>query len=141
MAYLSLDPISAAIYTTLNVASLLALAPGGVYDGVPLSITYPFVLFEVSEQTQVGAFGPGTNYGSRPEVRVRVHVFTIDIGFQTANQIMQKVVELLTPAPTVSGYNCWAIFKEESTPLSGQVVAGRPVNELVTDFRLYVEEA
>ena len=138
MAYLALDPVSIAVYSALNVAALLSLAPGGVRDGVPLSATYPFVLFGVSEVDQLGGFG--STYGSRPEVQVRVHVFTTDIGFQTANQVMQKVVELLDAPLSVTGYNCAGSFKGPSTPLSGQVVAGRAVNELVTDFRYFVQE-
>lgn len=142
MAYLSLAAVSAAIYSTLNVAALTAIAPGGVRDfAPPVASAYPWVMFTVSEETQVGGFGtkPGTH--AFPQVRVRVNVFSTYSGFSEAQTVMSKVIELLADPPAVTGYSAWAIFHDSTTPLSGQVVGGVVVNEMVSDFRLYVEEA
>lgn len=140
MAYLSLSAVSAAIYTALNVSGLTALATGGIHDSVlPQATTYPCVMFVVSEDRDAGSFG--SSRSKRPLISLRVHVFSTYVGMSEAQSVMKKVVELLEAPLTVSGYNNWAIFYDSTTPLPDQVVAGEVVQELVAEFRLYVEEA
>ena len=53
-SYSALSPVSAAIYTALNVPALTDLAPGGVSDVIQQGKPYPMVFFEVSEPRQFG---------------------------------------------------------------------------------------
>ena len=137
--YLALDPVSAAVYSTLNVSALTTLAPGGVCDDVAQSTGYPFVLYEVSER-HLGGLGtkPGTN--RLMEVDLRLHVFSQYRGFIEGQQVMAKAIELLKDAPAVTGYSSWAIFHDETIPLGDEEVSGIKVKELVGMFRLFVQE-
>ena len=138
-SYSALSPVSVAIYTALNVATLTDLVPGGVSDVVPQNTVYPFVLFEVSEPRQMGGFGtkPGTKHF--PEIEVRVHVVSQQQNLSEAQGILEKAIQLLADPPTVSGYSSWAIFHDSTTDLGDQVVANIVVHEIVAIFRLYVE--
>jgi hypothetical protein len=133
--------VSAAVYTTLNVAALTALAPGGVGDAIEQLTVFPNVLYEVRERI-VGGFGSKPGTGKRTlEIDLRLHVFSQHAGFIEAQQIMAKCIELLADAPAVTGYGSWAIFHDETVPLPGEMVAGQRVNELVGLFRLMVSES
>ena len=139
-SYSALSPVSAGIYTVLNVAALTALAPGGVCDDVAQSTGYPFVLYAVHEE-RFGGFGtkPGTK--QLPQIDLLVHVFSQFQGYSEAQGVMGKVMELLKDPPAVSGYGSWAIFHDETTNLGDQIIAGLKVKELVARFRLFVELA
>ena len=139
--YLSLDPVSAAVFTTLNVSAVTTLAPGGVCDDVAQSTGYPFVLYEVAERF-VGGMGmkPGTA-GRLMEVDLRLHVFSQYQGFIEAQQVMAAAIQLLADPPTVTGYSSWAITHDETIPIGDSIVAGLKVKELVGLFRLYVQES
>jgi len=139
-SYSALSPVSAAIFTALNVAALTALAPGGVGDAVAQVTTFPYVLYEVSERV-MGGLGSKPGTGKRSlEVDLRLHVFSTHIGFSEAQAVMAKCIELLKDPPAVAGYGSWAIFHDETIPLAGETVAGVRVNELVANMRLYVSE-
>jgi len=139
-AYSTLDPVSAAVYGALNVAALTALAPGGVGDVIEQNTGFPYVLYEVSE-ANLGGMGSKPGVGRRTlEVSVRVHVFSSYVGFIEAQQIMATVIQLLADPPAVTGYGRAAIFHDDTVPLSAQIIAGVPVNELVGLFRLYLTE-
>ena len=139
--YSSLDAVSAAIYTTLNVAGLTALATGGVGDAIEQLTSRPCVLYEVSERI-VGGLGSKPGTGKRTiQVDLRLHAFSEYQGFYEAQQVIAKCIELLADAPAVTGYGSWAIFHDETIPLGGELVAGVRVNELVANCRLYVSES
>lgn len=135
-AFLALSPVSAAVFTALNVASLTTLAPGGVHDDVPQPPTFPFVLFEVQEREMRGL---GT--GGLPEVTLRVHAFSTAEGPKEAQSIIAKAIELLKDqAVTVTGYTqCGRVFYDESLLLADQAINGVKCHELVAAFRIYVE--
>ena len=137
MAYLSLDVVSAAVYSALNVAALTALAPGGISDATAQATTYPFVWYEVQEREFRG-FGTG----GLPEVELRTHVFSTYHGMLQAQQVNAKVIELLRDvALTVSGYTqAGRVFYDSTIPLPNQILNGVQVHELVSLFRIYVEE-
>jgi len=146
-SYSALSPVSAAIYTALNVAALtdLLVAPdgrnGGVSDVIPQGTPYPMVLFEVSDAAQVGGFGTKPGSGQLPEMDVRVHVFSQQTNLSEAQGILAKAIELLTdPPPAVTGYSSWAIFHDSTIDLGDQVIANITVHEIVATFRLYVEQ-
>jgi len=138
-SYSALSPVSAAVYTALNVASLTALAPGGVGDDIAQGTGYPFVLYEVHE-TRGGGLGTKPGQGQLPEIDLIVHVFSQFEGLSEAQSVMAQVIHLLADPPTVTGYGSWAIFHDETINLGDQIVAGLKVKELVARFRLYVEE-
>ncbi len=137
-SYSALSPVSAAVYTALNVAALTSLAPGGVSDDIAQLTGYPFVLFEVHEKA-LGGFGTKPGLGQLPEIDLRVHVFSTFQGYSEAQAVMGQVIALLADPPTVTGYRSWAIFHDQTITLSDQEIAGRKVKELVGLFRLYVE--
>ncbi len=137
-SYSALSPVSAAVYAALNVAALLALAPGGVGDDIAQGTGYPFVLFEVHEKA-LGGFGTKPGLGTLPEIDLRVHVFSQFEGYSEAQAVMGQAIALLKDPPTVTGYASWAIFHDETITLGDQIVAGVKVKELVGMFRLYVE--
>lgn len=139
-SYSALSPVSAGLYTVLNVAALLALAPGGVGDDIAQSTGYPFVLYEVHERA-LGGFGTKPGLGTLPEIDLRVHVFSTFQGLSEAQAVMGKVLELLRDPPAVTGYASWAIFHDETITVGDELVAGVKVKELVALLRLYVELA
>lgn len=137
MAYLSLSPVAVGLYSKLNVAGLTALVGSRIYDDVPQAPTYPFVWIEVNEQDVRG-------FGTRglPEVEVRVHAFSTYAGMKEAQQITQKVIELLRDqAVTVSGYTqAGLVFYDTTVSLPNEMINGVKVREVVSMFRIYVEE-
>lgn len=137
MAFLALGPVSVAVFGLLNVAALTSLAPGGVTDDPQQGITFPFVWYEVSEREQRG-------FGTRglPEVELRVHVFSTYEGMKEAQTITAKVIELLRDqALTVTGYtHCGHVFYDETVLLPNEELNGVKVREIVSMFRIYVEE-
>lgn len=82
--------VLAAVYSTLNVAGLTALATGGVHNGVPATAVFPFVRVGEATETREDCMGqPGK------DVLVRVHVFDrarTDAGILA---IASKIVDLL----------------------------------------------
>ena len=138
--YLALDAVSVAIYTALNVAGLTALAPGGVHDQVPQSVTFPYVQFSVAEADQAGGFGTRDGIGHLPRVELRVSALTQYGGKTIAHGILAKVHELLATPPAVTGHGAWAIFRRETVPVDESWIAGVQVNEVVSIFDLFVEE-
>jgi hypothetical protein len=137
VAYLSLDPVSAAVYSTLNVAALTALAPGGVTDYPKQGTTFPFVWYEVREEE-----GRGFGMGGFPEVTLRVHAFSTYEGLKEAQSVIQKAIQLLKDqALTVTGYTqAGLVFYDETVSLPDQIINGVSCHELVASFRIYVEE-
>jgi hypothetical protein len=140
-SYSCLSPVSAAVHTALNVAAVLALAPGGVGDAIEQLSGYPCVLYAVQDRV-VGGFGSRPGSGQRTlTVDLRLHVFSTYRGWWECQQIMAACLELLATAPAVTGYGSWAIFHDETIPLAGEMVAGQRVNELVANCRVYVSES
>lgn len=138
MAYLSLDPVSVAVYGKLNVAGLTALvSTGGISDDVTQARNFPYVWYELFEARDVRGFGTG----GLPEVQLRVHAYGKDlVGLQA---IVQKCIELLKDqALTVTGYShCGHVFYDETSPPLDELINGVKVWEIVALFRIYVEEA
>lgn len=137
MAYLALGPVSVGVYTALNVAGLTALATGGISDDTAQATSLPFVWYEVSERDVRGL---GT--GGLPEVELRVHAFSSYQGMKEAQSINQKVIQLLRDQSiTVSGYTqAGKVFYDETVALPNEMLNGVKVHELVSFFRIYVEE-
>lgn len=144
MSYLSLSPVSVGVYTALNVAAMTALCPGGVHDDVPQNTTFPFLLYEVAEVEQWGGLGTKPGRGALPLIDLRVHIYTKTGGPRVAQLAMAKAIELLVApsAISVTGYTVAGLepFYDETILLPDELIAGQKVQELVSRFRLYVEE-
>jgi len=138
VAYLSLSPVSVGVLAALNVAGLTALVGTNIHDDVPQAPAYPFVWYEVSEQ-DVRGFG----MVGLPEVELRVHCFSTYEGMKEAQAINQKVVELLRDQLiTVTGYQqAGRVFYDNTVSLPNELINGVKVREVVSLFRIYVEEA
>jgi len=139
MAYLSLSPVSVGVRALLNVAGLTALVSTRIYDDVPQAPTFPFVWYEVREARDVRGFGTG----GLPEVELRVHSFSTYEGAYEVQTIGAKVIQLLRDqAVTVTGYTqAGLIFYDTTTLLPDEVINGVKVRELVSNFRIYVQES
>jgi len=137
MTHLALDPVSVAVYNALFVESLKILATGGISDDPGKNTTFPFIWYEVSERDVRGL---GT--GGLPEVTLKVHVFSQKPGMTEAQTIMRQVVALLRDvALTVSGYDhCGRVFYDETVTFPDEILNNVKVHELVSSFRIYVEE-
>lgn len=137
MAYLSLAPVSAGIFTKLNVAGLTSLVTK-VASEIPQGQAFPYVWYDVRER-DVRGFG----MGGLPEVELRVHSFgDARTGVKPLQIINAKAIELLRDqAVTVAGYTqAGLIFYDDTILLTGEEINGVKVNELVSRFRIYVEE-
>ena len=139
MAYLSLSPLSAALYTALNVAGMQALVGSRIYDDIPRNPTYPLVWFEVQEPRDMRGFGTG----GFPETLIRVHALTQYQGEKQGQAILAKAIELLRDASlTVTGYTqAGGVFYDETVVLRDQEIEGVKVQENVAIFRTYLKEA
>jgi hypothetical protein len=111
-SYLSVGPVSRALYAIFQDAAFVALCPGGVTDSLPQDPTYPCLLFTVSEGKQLGGLGtkPG-RAGALPEVVIRLQVLTQYGGETQAQTVMAAAIALVTAdnAFTVEGYTVCGI--------------------------------
>lgn len=140
MAYSALSPVSAAVYSTLNVAGLTALVSTRIYDNPPQNPTFPCVFFTVRER-RIGSMGPAS--GGPDELELRVYVYTASQSTKDAQTITQKVKELLRDkALTVTGYTqAGRVFHEDTLEPTLEEITGVRVLEQVSIFRLWMVEA
>jgi hypothetical protein len=144
VAYLALEAVQAAVQTVLNVPALLALAPGGVHAAVPQMAALPFVLVTVSDDAQHGGFGTRPGAGALSQIGIRVAAYSDAGGMTEAQRIAAKVIELLVVpgALEVDGYDVCGLepFYGGAIPVGDELIAGQSTQEVVAEFRLFVEE-
>lgn len=145
--YSPLSAVSAGIYAALNVAALLTLAPGGVFDTVvPEGTTFPYVSFRV-EPEYAPAFGAraGSGPGSLTKLSLRCSMFSLDAGgmktCQAIDAVLHQLLEVGPPYLVASGVNVWRLDFDRSQQVPDQLYGGQRVQELVSDWSLDVEEA
>lgn len=94
-------PIQTAVYTLLAADATLTTTLGaGVYDEVPETASYPYVVVGEAYETPDNAHD---RYGRRTSITL--HVWSDHDGFSQAATIGSRVVELLDHTPlTVSGW-------------------------------------
>jgi hypothetical protein len=139
MAGSALQPVSEAVFAQLQDATLLALTSGGWHGDLPRAPTYPCGYFELQEREMRGL---GT--GGLPEIELRTYVLDAAETSATAQQINQRVVMLLKDQAlrSMPGYRqAGLVFYDESIPMGDVEVLGQKVKEIVSLFRIYVEEA
>lgn len=140
----ALQPVSVAIFSRLNVASLKAAVPagagcvGGVFDNVPQGATYPCLFYEVSA-SDLGGLGQGPDVH---QIQLRLHVFSQYAGMAECQRIMREAIRLLKyTAPTVVGYQMPTIGRPaDEIPLPFETLNGVLVRELVTIWDLFAAE-
>lgn len=120
----AINAVADAVATTLNVAALRALCPGGVYRNRPLAQTAPYVSLGPSSEEPDDRMG--LNYAHIVTLPVRVVTSGADAnGESRVITILDKVMELLdepATAPTVTGWSVgmvrWLGTAVEFTDLS-----------------------
>jgi hypothetical protein len=131
--------VSVAVFALLQDATLLAALPGGWHDDVPQQPTYPFGLYEIAGERDERGLGTG----GLPALELRTHIYSQFGGMaeaQAANRL--TIAALKDAALTVVGYQqCGLVFYDETVLLRDELVNGVKVHELVSMFRIYVEEA
>ena len=142
--YSALSAVSAAVFNCLNVAALLALAPGGINDAIPQPTIYPLVFFEVSNAKQLGGFGTSPGHGDTPECEVRIHAFSEQQNVSEAQGILNLAIGLIyTPgALVVPGYTVCAnqpMTDLQILNLGDQLIANVVCHEEVAILRVIVE--
>lgn len=101
--------VQTALYQRLHGdATLLALATGGVYDEVPQSTPYPYIV--IGEATEV----PDDTLTERgKDTTVTIHVWSKAPGNKQTLQIIERLDELLdNQSLTVNGWNAWRVQNE-----------------------------
>jgi hypothetical protein len=142
-SYSPLSPVSAMVYTTLNVAALTDLAPGGVDSVVPQGNVRPYLFFEVSKTKDLGGFGTWPGHGDVPELDIRLHGISDQTNVSECQALVAKAVELLfTTTLVVAGYQMCSDKPMPEVPiinLGDQVIAGVVVHEEVATVTLVVQ--
>jgi hypothetical protein len=140
MAHSSLPDLSDAVYAVLNVPSLKIAGAKRIVD-VTINVTpddFPFVWYELAAERNMGGLGRGPWL---LEVDIRIHVFSQAAGMQEAQAICQEAIRLMRLTPlTVNGWSAWYTPHDAVLALPFELLNGRPVRELVSDDRTYVEE-
>ena len=140
----ALGPVSAAVFTVLNVASLKAAYPtgagcvGGVTDN-PTGTTYPLLWYELIDGEDLSGLGRGPDL---TRIELRLHVFSTWNGMLEAHRIMREAIRLLKySTPTVTGYTLVEIGRpHDEIALPFEEINGVKVRELVTIWDLFADE-
>lgn len=142
MSYSALAAVATAIAAALDVPTVLALAPGGVYSHIPQTTTFPCLRFGVAADAQrYSGLGTAPGAGQLSEIDLRVHLYSAYEGVTELHALLELVVQQLRLPLTVVGHGSWASFYDRATPIDGgDVIGGERVSELVAFFRLYVEQ-
>lgn len=140
-----------ALYALLAFdATLLALAPGGVFMDIQNNPTnWPLVWIELQQDQEHGAFGSQPGRKNKPGVNLRVHVFQSDGGSLKNSQLaMARVIDLLwnDAAPlTVDGYEVYCSGKPSpdarTFQFADQELRGQKVKESVLMADYILEKA
>ena len=128
------NPAIVSLYNALNVSGLTSLA--SVWNNVPQSTTYPYVLISLGSETRMDAMGrPGKS------VLCEVHVFSQARGDKEALTILSKVVELLHyQALSVSAHGLVAVQYEQGFDAGTELVNTIPTRHHIGLFRVTVTQ-
>ena len=141
MPYSAASPVSVAVFALLQDATLLAALPGGWHDDVPQNPTYPFGWYEIArEDDSLRGFGAG----GLPSIELRTHIFSKYGGLKEAQEANRLAIGVLKDAAlgTVTGYQqAGHVFYDETVTLPDEDLNGVKVHEVVSFFRIFVEQA
>jgi hypothetical protein len=132
----AIEAVLTAAYTALNVASMTALATGGVHNGLPQTVTYPFVRIGDATETREDCMGqPGK------DVLVRVHVFNQARSDLVLSRIVSKAIELLHYAAlAVAGHVLVCSQYQQAYPGGTENINGVEVRHHVAEFLVTVRQ-
>jgi len=104
----AINAVANAVLTTLNVASLRALCPGGVYRNRPTAQTTPYVSLGPCREVGEDAFG--VTYGAIVTVPVRVFTSSADAdGESRVVTILDAAMALLDEPATWAAVTGWTV--------------------------------
>lgn len=131
-------PVLTAVYTALNVAGMTALATGGVHNGLPKTVTFPFV--RIGDVTQERNDYHGGQAGK--DVLVRIHVFDNTTSDLRVGNIVSKALELLHYATlTVSGHTLVSSQYQQDYLAGNENINGVEVRHQVVEILVTVRQA
>jgi hypothetical protein len=140
MSALLLSPVSAGLYTALNVVGVTSLASGPFDTDVPQATGFPCVWFVVQEENARG-FGRG---GLR-KISARVHAAATGSAAQGAAKQLQgilgAVVATLEDATlTISGYTQGGevVYSDTTDPFPSEI-GGQVCWESIANFYFWVQ--
>lgn len=138
MAGVVASPLTEALIAALQTDAIQAAALGGVWEDVPQTPAYPFVLVEVAPEVDVRGFGTG----GMPQVDILTHVYSKTGSRREAQQLAALVVSALKDASlTVTGYQqAGRVVYRETVPIQDEELLGEKVHELVSRFTYWGEE-
>lgn len=137
----ALQPVTDAVLMLLQSdAALVAAASGGVWSVVPENTPLPYVWYEVTRPTDARGFGTG----ALPQLDIRTHTYSVVGSLTEAQTINGRIVVVLADATlpidaSRYGFAGW-IFSDSELVLADEQLRGEPVHEVVSLFRVYVEE-
>lgn len=133
----AIEPVLTAFVSALNVAAMTALALGGIHNGLPATVTYPFGrVGDAYEQIEDAMGVPGRT------VLVRLHWFDRAKTDLAISRMVSKAQELLTHvALTVTGFTWIATQYEQTYPAGTEDINGVEVRHAVSEFRVTVRQA
>ncbi len=128
--------VQLAIYTALTGdATLVALAPGGIYDHVPGSNESNYPRITIGDDTLID-WDTDTSYGA--DCTCTVHVWSIEAGREQARGMLSRIAELLHDQRlAVAGFDDVYVRREFEEVLTLQDGATR---HGVARYRIVVQE-
>ncbi len=145
--YSALSPVAVGVKAALSVSSVTSLATGGVGDDVQQTTAFPYVLYEVSDDSSMTGFGtqPGRP-GFLSNLRVRINCFSQYGGGKEVRAICAACIGAFlvafdkdNPTVTITGHKlCDFVWQNQSEPIDSIVNAVK-VKEVVADFAMRVE--
>jgi hypothetical protein len=137
MAFVSaIDQVMTAIVGALKVPAMEALAPGGIYTGVPQGTALPYVRVDSASETRLDTMGRAGR-----TVTIQVHAFSDYRGPKRAMQIISKAVELLHYATlSVGGHTTLAVQYQTGLDAGDEVIDGQAVYHYVGMFDVLVQQ-
>jgi hypothetical protein len=136
MAGSALGPVAAAVFA--KVVDLVVA--GGLHEDLPeRPTTFPLVWLELSGARELAGLGTG----SIPELELRTHSYSLAGSRAQGLAIDSLVVARLKGAALqVEGYRqCGSVFYDDTVQLRDVELNGQKVHEVVSSFRIVVEEA
>lgn len=132
------SPLLEAVNGLLQDSTLQTAVGGRLGDSLPEDVARPCVLISVASETDVRGFGTG----GLPQCELRTYTFSEIGSMVEAQSINQQVVALLKDATvTVTGYaQCGTIVYDQTSTFDDSLLNGIRVHEVVSQFRIWVEQ-
>lgn len=134
----ALDPVMAGAITALDVASFLALCPGGVWDEVPPETDYEYAWITLREDPR-----PLSTFGALLTlVEMRLHVYSVRSGTKQLDLILSEAARLLHHTkPALTGWTTEFLRFIGSYATPDVEIGGQRVHQKVGMFEWSVERA